>query len=146
MELYYYYNLKLSDKSKEESCIVFIQENLIEFLVQCIYLIYARLIVYTTWVLAYFEDYIYYILLIYDITSLFWNLLCPSVWQLHVTHVTWCVTVITVICDIVLTLTLSPKNKKKKWIRKEIKSIIFNSDSYSVWHKHFWSILSWVFL
>ena len=36
-----YYSLKLSNKLKEESYIEFIQENLIEFLVQSIYLIYA---------------------------------------------------------------------------------------------------------
>ena len=42
-----------------------------KFQVQCIYLIYAKLIVYATWVLACSKDYIYYILLIYSMTLLF---------------------------------------------------------------------------
>ena len=42
-----YYNSRLSDKSKE-SCIGFMQENSIEFMIQYIYLIYIRLIVHTT--------------------------------------------------------------------------------------------------
>jgi len=44
----YCYNLRLSNKSKEKPCIEFTQENLMEFLVQYIYLIYTRLIVCTT--------------------------------------------------------------------------------------------------
>ena len=44
----YYYNLKLSNKSKEKPCIRFTQENLMKFLVQYIYLMYARLMVCTT--------------------------------------------------------------------------------------------------
>ena len=40
------YNIKV--KSKEEPCIGLTQENLIEFLVQYIYLIYVKQIVHTT--------------------------------------------------------------------------------------------------
>ena len=53
----------------QEPCIGFIQENLIEFLVQCIYLIYTRLIIYAISVLAYLKGYTYYILLIYNVTN-----------------------------------------------------------------------------
>ena len=60
-----YYSLKLSNKLKEESYIEFIQENLIEFLVQSIYLIYAQLIVYAKLYLTYFKDYILFIRLTY---------------------------------------------------------------------------------
>ena len=60
-----YYSLKLSNKLKEESYIEFIQENLIEFLVQSIYLIYAWLIVYAKLYLTYFKDYILFIRLTY---------------------------------------------------------------------------------
>jgi len=65
------YNSRLSDKSKEESYIGFIQENSIVFLVQCIYLIFARLIVYTIQVLAYSKDHIYSMLLTYSMISFF---------------------------------------------------------------------------
>jgi len=44
---YFCYNLRLSNKSEEEPCIEFIQDNLIKFLVQSIYLIYTKLIVHT---------------------------------------------------------------------------------------------------
>ena len=44
----YCYNLKLSNKSKEKPHIGFTQENLMEFLVQYIYLMYAKLMVCTT--------------------------------------------------------------------------------------------------
>ena len=50
---------------KEEPCIRLTQENLMEFQVQSVYLIYARLLVHTILTLAYSKDYIYYILLIY---------------------------------------------------------------------------------
>jgi len=53
----------------QEPCIGFIQENLIEFLVQCIYLIYTRLIIYAISVLAYLKGYTYYILLTYNVTN-----------------------------------------------------------------------------
>jgi len=53
----------------QEPYIGFIQENLIEFLVQYIYLIYTRLIVYAIPVLAYLKDYTYYILLTYNVTN-----------------------------------------------------------------------------
>ena len=58
------YNLKLSDKLKEESCIRFIYKNSIEFLILSIYLIYNRLVVYTTQNLTYFKGYILFIRLI----------------------------------------------------------------------------------
>jgi len=43
---YYCYDLSSSDRMKEEHCIGLIQENLIEFLVQDIYLTYSSLVVY----------------------------------------------------------------------------------------------------
>jgi len=42
------YNSRLSNKSKDKSCIEFIQENSIKFQVQSVYLIYTGLIVHTT--------------------------------------------------------------------------------------------------
>ena len=65
------YNSSSSVRTKEETCIRLTQENLIEFLVQYIYLIYARLIVYTTQILVYPKDYIYHILLTYSIMLFF---------------------------------------------------------------------------
>ena len=60
-----------SIKMKEEPCIRLTQENLMEFQVQSVYLIYARLLVHTTLTLAYSKDYVYYILLTCRMTSLF---------------------------------------------------------------------------
>ena len=44
---FYYYNLNLSIKGKNKHYIRLIQENLIKFLLQDVYLIYTRLLVYT---------------------------------------------------------------------------------------------------
>ena len=63
--------------SQKELCIGFTQENLIEFLIQCIYLIYTKLIVHAIQVLAYSKNHAYYILL-------FQNILCSSVWYMIV--------------------------------------------------------------
>ena len=41
----YYYDLSSSDRMKEEPCIGLIQENLIEFLLQDIYLTYSSLVI-----------------------------------------------------------------------------------------------------
>ena len=62
--LYICHDLGSSDRAKEKPCIGFTQGNSIEFLVQCIYLIYARLIVHATQVLAYSKDHMYYMLLV----------------------------------------------------------------------------------
>ena len=56
---------------RKEPYIEIIQENLIEFLVQYIQLIYTRLMIYAIQILVYSKDYTYYILLIYDIISFF---------------------------------------------------------------------------
>ena len=50
-----------------------------EFQVQSVYLIYTGLIVYAILNLAYSKKHMYYILLIYNMTLLFKNLLCSSV-------------------------------------------------------------------
>ena len=67
----YYYNLRLRVRLKKKSCIGLIQENLIEFWAQSVYLIYTRLMVYTTLNLVYSKKYIYYMLLTCSITLLF---------------------------------------------------------------------------
>ena len=65
------YDWKLRVKSIKEPYIGLIQENSIKFQVQSVYLIYTRLIVYAILNLAYPKEYVYYILLIYSIISLF---------------------------------------------------------------------------
>ena len=72
-----YYNLKLKVKSKNKSYIRIIQENSMEFQVQDVYFIYTWLLMHTKLNLAYSKRYIYYILLIYNMILLFWNLLQP---------------------------------------------------------------------
>ena len=73
-----YYNLDSSNKAKEKFCIEFIQENLIEFQVQSVYLTYIWLIVYSTINLVYSKRHMYYILLIYRhyYSKIFYVLLC----------------------------------------------------------------------
>ena len=66
-----YYNWRLRVKSTKEPCIRLIQENSMEFLVQCIYLIYTRLMVYAMQILVYSKDYVYYIPLICNMISFF---------------------------------------------------------------------------
>ena len=65
------YNLGSSNEAKKKSCIRFIQENLIKSQVQSVYLIYTRIIVCVTQNLAYSKEYIYYMLLIYNMISSF---------------------------------------------------------------------------
>ena len=79
------YNLGLSNKAKEKPCIGFISENSIEFQLQSVYLIHTRLIVCIILNLAYSKEYVYYMLLIYSIISLFQNLLHSSVTCDHMT-------------------------------------------------------------
>ena len=67
-----YYNSRLKVLSSERNLVLgLIQENSIEFQVQSVYLIYVRLLVYATLILAYSKNYAYYMLLICKITSLF---------------------------------------------------------------------------
>jgi len=109
-----------SIKTKEEPCIGLIQENLIEFQLQSVYLIYTWPIVYATLNLAYFKEHIYYIPLIYiyNMILLFWNLLYSSVTYDHdmwyVTDV-WQFVIVT--CNVIL--NLNPKSENKKIKRNE---------------------------
>ena len=63
----FYKYLKIFEKKKSErmlikkTCIEFIRENLIVFLVQVVYLINTKLIVYTRLYLTYSKSYIFYI-------------------------------------------------------------------------------------
>jgi len=65
------YNLRLRVRLKKKPCIRVNTKNLIKFLVQCFYLIYTRLIVYTIQIIVYSKDHTYYILLICNITLFF---------------------------------------------------------------------------
>ena len=65
-----YYNLRPRVRSKEKSCIRLIQKNLINFLIQLVYLIYARLIVHTIQILAYSKDHILHIIDMWYISEL----------------------------------------------------------------------------
>jgi len=58
-----------------------------EFQVQNVYLIYTELMVYTTLNLVYSKEHIYYILLTYNITLLFQNLLHFSVTDMSQCHI-----------------------------------------------------------
>jgi len=53
-------------KLEEEPCIKLTQENSIEFQVQSIYLIYARLLVYAILILVYSKEYILHAIDIWD--------------------------------------------------------------------------------
>ena len=96
-----------------------------EFQLQNVYLIYTWLIVYVTLNLTYFKEHVYYILLIYSITSLFWNLLCSSMIHDYVTVT--CDRCVTIMCNIMLTSSSKSENQIK--MRNEMKSTIFNSNT-----------------
>jgi len=89
---------------------------LIEFQLQNFYLIYTWLIGYAILNLAYPKEYIYYMLLIYNMTLLFQNILCSSVTHDYVTmtwdYIMWQFVIVTY--NITLTSNLKSENKKIK--------------------------------
>ena len=103
-----WYDSRLGVKSREKPYIGFTQENLMEFQLQSIYLIYTWLMVCPILNLAYPKKHMYYILLIYSIISLCQNLLYPSIIHNHMT----------VICDI-LWYHYNPHSESK--IKSKIK-------------------------
>ena len=110
------YNWRLRVKLTKKPCIGLIQENLIEFQVQSVYLIYTRLMVHAILNLAYSKEHVYYILLTYSIilfSETFYILLYVT-WSCDCDFVTlWYVTVVTVTYAIMLNPNSKFQNKIK---------------------------------